>query len=295
MSIDDATTPGQMEDWLRKRIDTLTHARDIYAIGSYGWLDAYTEDSELIGHAMWQVSPPFGIDVSIHESALRPGQTELDPWQAALAISGVEFDGMMDAARLSLGLALFHADRVKDVLVGGRDFYELHYMSAMIALGMASERIRAFFIAGVHRKTEDEYERGKHDGKHRKHYTTPFIEALAAMTGGSEMLAEALQGLPVLAEGAQEFTKARNAIVHDLATELGRLEKRRIKNELPSEWPKDAIDFDAMRRAGQEAEQRHRQQIDDALDGPVSWYKLLVELSNKVFMAEYETRRALGI
>ena len=62
----------------------------IYPISNYGWLDAYTADPEMIGHAMWQTSPPFEFDPFNDKTPV------FTKYQEQLTIIGADFEGLME-------------------------------------------------------------------------------------------------------------------------------------------------------------------------------------------------------
>jgi hypothetical protein len=155
--------------------------------------------------------------------------------------------------------------------------------------------LRDLFIAAVFQKTSRAYDRSTGPGAtERRLFDTPFREA---RTLGKDLpkFEDALPKLERLAMDNLPFRTARNKLVHELATELGRQRQAAIRNlndarADSSAWEKltDA-DFKAMKV---QAEADDARKIAEALDPPMAWYRLLVETANEVFIVENVLRNA---
>jgi hypothetical protein len=187
MSVSDS----DLDDALRKEIEKLLNEAAVYNFGAYGWLDAYTADPEYIGHAMWQVEPSLDFDSFNGD---RQPQAAIPDWQQWLAISGADLVGLMNAARMSIGLFLFQA-KLSEGALFNTEFYDLHQMSAIIYLATASERLREFFIAAAFRKSKKAYNKGvQYKGQERGGYVIPFEEAKDSFALLSDELLDPLKG-----------------------------------------------------------------------------------------------------
>lgn len=216
-----------------------------------------------------RLSLTFGISVAVHEN--KPTPEPLPPWKQFLAISGADFEGLMIAARLSIGLALFHRDGATGRSPAIDNFLQLHLMGATVALGSASDRIRDLFIAtAFHQKTKayglERPGESKQAKKLRGSYRGPFDDALFRFGNRPDlnpMVIASLEALPSTAEQVQEHRDTRNEIVHEIATEMGQRERWLIEQPAETEQASEM----------------------EAVAGPIGWYKLLMTLSNHVFIA----------
>src|ERR1700752_3296412 len=108
-------SPRAITQYIREEIRTLLQANDIYELESYGWLDAYNDivDPELIGHPMRQRDSFWWRFLFATDC---PNPPQLTPWEKSLVIADGDFEGLMEAARLSIGLMLFQRDKVGERL-----------------------------------------------------------------------------------------------------------------------------------------------------------------------------------
>jgi hypothetical protein len=277
-------SPRIISEYIHREMTSLLHANNVYRLDSYGWIDAETHDPALVGHAMRQTdSLAFRLLVGDHPPPL-------SPWQKFLIIAAEDFEGLLEATRLSIGLMLFQSD-----IVGERpdtfdtSLISVHLMSSMFFLGAASDRLRDVFVAAVSNKTTTEYHHGKYNKQKRSWYKTPFIEAIEYLQ--SRPFSDSIAKLPPLTETIHTFRDMRNEIVHVIATELAQRGKELVNNP-PSahddetvelHWePTEAIITESLKQAEKEAETEHRNRISR----PIRWYQLLIEASNHVFIIE---------
>jgi hypothetical protein len=281
-------SPQAINAYMREQMTKLLHANDIYAFDAYGWIDADTHDPEMVGHAMHQVD---SLSWRFREAAMAcPNPLRLERWAQRLVISGGDFEGLMKAARLSIGVMLFQDSLVTDHIDASDSLFQLHLMSAMILLNIASDRLRDFFIAAAFRKTTGEYTGDyKKSQNKRPSYSKPFHQARERLQHPLSAPAGRLCGL---AGKIQKFRSGRNEIVHDVATELGRLEELLVDNP-PSRAHEDQFDWEEItdemiQRFSEETKVAHQKRISY----PMDWYRLLIDASNYVFIIENTLRQA---
>jgi hypothetical protein len=291
-----ATIPSlrEVDQRIYEEMTALLHANQIYDLGSYGWIDADTHDPDLVGHAMAQTdSFAWRFLLAAMDS---PSPPKLTNWQKSLAISGGDFEGLMETARLSIGLMLFQDAHRENA--HAREFLSLHLMGAMFLLGAASDRLRDFFIAAVFHKIAerpragfptDYYARRSFQNRDRHQYVTSFYEAaLSKLAAPHGSIASSLAKLPELAEEIEKFRSMRNDIVHRIATEQGQ-QQHSLVNEPPSKAREDTdweSTVEMVRELSEQTEAEHRERISN----PMRWYRLLVEASNHVFIIENTLR-----
>ena len=173
---------------------------------------------------------------------------------------------------MSIGLFLMQAKLSRNNPFNEDDLLDLHWMSSVIYLSTASERIRALFIAAVFRLSATEYARGKYIDKNRNWYTTPFIEAIDTLTNPSPELGEALAKGPTLAEEIRRLREQRNELIHELATAIGRRRRASLDQRPPSDELRSEIDFAALQNVIKENEAKRTsrdclRQSDNSLIG----------------------------
>jgi hypothetical protein len=95
-----------------------------------------------------------------------------------------------------------------------------------------------------------------------------------------------------------EYIKRRNILVHEIATQRGRREKKRLSDPQRGRWEKNRLSDPSVpeqdraerhRRAAAEHEQRVAKVLNTSMD----WYKLLVRASSDIF--EYSLRKYAGV
>lgn len=288
-------TARQLDAALRAKIELLLSAAKVWNLHSYGWINAYDADPEFIGHAMWQTDPPFEHDhlwgIRRRRNASPPPRPQPTEKEELLSVSGADFDGLMDAARMSIGLFLLQVEAMREFQFHDDRFFDLHQMSAIIYLATASERIREFFVAAAFGVPQQAYQEGAYGKSKRTKYTTPFLEAKEMLSEASPDLAEPLSKALPLAEQIVELRKTRNKLVHELATAIGRRERQMLQ-ERPQSPAVDDFKFEDFQKMKEAAKALHERRIVDAMRPLADWYDLLARLSNEVFKIEHVLRGA---
>ena len=100
---------------------------------------------------------------------------------------------------------------------------------------------------------------------------------------------DALSRAYPLADEIRKLRETRNELIHELATAVGRRERRLI-NERPSStgWGHD--DFETLQKLRHESESVNRQRISETTTQLTEWYALLARASNEVFIVEHQLR-----
>jgi len=144
---------------LRDQASELLCSNEIYEIFSYGWSDQDTFDTDHIGHAMWQTSPPFEPDWTalLNGTPINHKPTKRDE---ILLLSGEDFAGTMIFARHSLGMALLcatAADTKTLMIDRNQEWFWHQYATTLQWLNIASDRIRDFFLMASFGQTKKQY------------------------------------------------------------------------------------------------------------------------------------------
>jgi hypothetical protein len=284
----------ELSEAIRAEMESALIAAGVWEIGSMGWVDAETMDPETVGHAMWQTDPPLDIDwttfAARHARAEPPGPPPAE-WLKLLAISGADFEGLIKAARLSIGLFLIQTKIIRTTEFSDDDFFELHWMSAVIYLATAAERLREFFVAAAFRQTQAEYRaRGRcYRDQERARYATPFLEALELFR--SSELSSELEKLNGMASSIQTIRDKRNELVHELATSMGHRERQRLSEQHQRRAPTRDVSFAEMQAAVVVMKDERTDRMAKTTKELADWYALLLSASNEVFVVEHGRRQ----
>jgi hypothetical protein len=297
-------SPRAITQYIREEITTLLQANDIYELDSYGWLDAYNDivDPELIGHPMRQRDSFWWRFLLATDS---PNPPQLIPWEKALVIADGDFEGLMEAARLSIGLMLFQRDKVGERLDTfdtsiSLPMISVHLISAMSFLSSASGRLRDFFISAVFKKITERPTRRRggmfptgtefyEKNSERKKYAAPFKEATDKFKGHVDSsIANAATQLTALADEIENFRLMRHSIIHVIATDLASNRKKLVDN--PPSAVGDDNDFQIDWEATHKMVEKEEFEYQERLAQPLHWYKKLIEASNHVFIVERALR-----
>jgi hypothetical protein len=267
-------------------------AAGIYDIDAYGWLDSDTVDSEYVGHAMWQLNPPYEPDFAALTGEA-PAQQRPSGFARDLVTNGADFEGLIKAARLAAGLMLAAKEEQTEPSMGTQPLFWLNHMTCILSLSMASDRLRTYFVIAA---------TGQRFGKYKPLDGEPAKYALTFERARTILSERRITDAPVdalilcliaYAERIQPFRTRRNRLVHGIATHIGRESSQLAKRE--------AELFDERARPLRVDEHHipkenvpgtssnigdYRQAITDV----VEWYNLLLDASAKVFELEYILR-----
>ena len=208
MSVQKFITTEKLVEYLDQEANSLLLSHDVYDIGNYGWQSEDTEDPDYIGHAMWQTSPPFETEWGylFGNGPVRHRPTDK---KKLLTVAEHDFEGLMRASRLSIGLCLLHRTIAIQKPFDDNHYFWLHYTDAILQLNMAADRIREYFIMAFFNSTPDEY---KKSGRRNGWFVRPFIAARDRCRQGqvTSYIANAIAPLPDIADQIYRFRESRN-------------------------------------------------------------------------------------
>ncbi|WP_160285988.1 hypothetical protein [Pseudomonas knackmussii] len=259
----------------------------IYNIDHYGWSDIDTVDPDFVGHAMWQVSPPYEFSLYGSRPSRRP--SELD---RILTVSGSDFIGLMHAARETIGLCLLHKDSAAKRPFDTDKKFWLHHASSMMLLNIASDRVRSFFVAARFNCSPVEYDK---KGKKSKQYTAPFIEAWEGLHEDDVSLKSLLEEIKQLSNNVFESRGKRNKLVHEVLSRDGSMHVRLMDMEQESfdnscEKLVSASDSEFSFPDIDYVFEKNNKELLEAVMEVVGWYKVLAKFSGLVFEVEHHLR-----
>ncbi len=266
-----------MED-LYDQIKRAAEGAGLYAVESYGWLNENDADPEFLGHAMWQTEQPM-----LAESTDAP----LSRVDVELLTAGEDFYGLMEAARIAAGLAVFRLPHVS-----GQPFHNDHLfwsqtLQAVIALGTATDRLREFARIGF---------RGgwpKRSGNTGE-WEVPFGAAATLVSTAPPFVRDAGVRLQSVGAILHHRRKVRHEAVHELATKVAK-----STNELAThvhEHGRRALEvehlpYEEIQRRYEDGHAAVLREHREAIEQIKSWYLLLVRASSDTFIVENWIRR----
>ena len=268
-----ATDTQALFDPIDKAVTAALHDNHIYPISSYGWLDAYTADPKMIGHAMWQTEPPFEFSYGTESE-----QSEPTEYQRYLTILGADFEGLMELACNSLGIVLWRQNETIVDHFGDNAKFWSHYTGTLLILSMASDRLRDFFVMAYFNVNFTKYRSQKRE------FRGPFVESRLSPRGVGTQLKKLLP----LVEEIQKNRSIRNKLVHEVATRSGKMNQSLFNSR------RKALGKEPIREAKQswgKWKQEVAREIKDSGRYLSGWYNTLVSASNLVFEIEHRLRK----
>lgn len=166
----------------RNYVEEALDQQQFYSVAGYGWADFETVDPASYGHALWQTSPPAQPHWEVILNGGAP-RTQTTTAQEKLAIYGEDFTGAMIAARHHAGLALSIQNTTDPAKIDEDGHYWTYIASSILWLGIASERIRDYFVLAVFQQTIREC-KARFGG--RVPWAHPFAESIAVARNRDE-------------------------------------------------------------------------------------------------------------
>lgn len=280
-------------------LDSALLAEKVFDISSYGWLNADDTDPDFIGHAMWQIDQP-SIDYKalMGESPVQSRPNELDK---EILTAGEDFCGLMQASRISIGMALvWHRKAVLD-LMNENAFFWNHHTDTFLKLEIASDRLRKILIVSCTGNPSRNFKHFAEQRAWKDWYTTPFIHAgLLLQERGivDERIAEPLMAILDLSNEIYNFIAQRNKVVHEIATRIARSTQKSLSNLQHLHDRQKRLGFSPKRPdlcswvpTGEDWSEERRRELDVAKEELIRWYNILVQASSQVFQIEYWSRQ----
>lgn len=276
MTITKFLSTDKLIEYLEEELRTLLNDRGVYEVEHYGWMDDDVPDPDYIGHAMWQVSPPA---VAFQGGRDRQGKARSEAVIDRLMSVGMEFTALVKSSRLSLGHALLHEEMARSSTYGDDLNFWLHNADAMMKLGMASLKIREYFVVSLINERVEAYDHQlmakfvRADGS-QADFMTPFKEAnglIDEKVRNRFQLENCFSALVPIMGVANAYYQNRNTVPSPHAA--------RDRN--------DRVDAGEACTDCAGHETNGRPEIDMAIREMTNWYRTLVEASNLVFLVEH--------
>ena len=184
---------------LIREIEAALLKEKVYDISAIGWLNADDPDPDLIGHAMWQIDQP-SIDFNAlwgeHPVQGRPGDIEKE-----ILTAGEDYCGVMQACRLSIGLALIWYQQAYETPFNQDSFFWVHHTDAFLKLEIASDRLRKVLVIACTGSPSKRFKEKAEAHGWKDWYVTPYQHATDLLKERNLLdsrCAEALERIPAL-------------------------------------------------------------------------------------------------
>jgi len=276
-------------------VEIALNEASIYDIGSYGWVNENDEDTDLIGHAMWQTNQPsFDHNALFREAPVhrRPKEIEKE-----ILVAGEDFCGLMQASRISIGLMILWYPQARQKPFNENSFFWVHHTDAFLKLSIASDRLRDLLIVACTGNTAKSY---KDMGRSYRYYVKPFQDASSLLANrglNDHHLAEPLAVLPNFADQLFTYIDRRNKIVHEVATRMAKIVgksvsdlQERYDHEQEHGFTPPSRDPSVWATGTDTHFKELQSKIDCSSLEITEWYRLLVQASNSIFQVEYWSR-----
>lgn len=300
MPVSKFISTSKLFEYLDNEVSEALMRNGISSLHNYGWQDEGTPSDEYIGLAKWSLDGIHTLEYVDSPDAYYPRDEH-----ERLHLITDDLESLMEIARLAIGHTLWMADLAKSDAFDHNHSFWLNHINSLTLLGMVSDRVRDLFLAICFRTSFKRYKRRYEDDPigdlNSGHYQYPFVHA-------QQYFANSLASTPYLCEIENELKElcllagviydrrvARNATVHDVATQAGHLTKRyyeKLKNGLllvgaeVTDSPESKWDMHVA---------EHRVLIDAAVSDTSKWYLDLVKATSLVFDVEYALRQAAVI
>lgn len=292
-------TNAKLLEYTEKYINELLNEYNLFPLINYSYIEHDEPNPDYAGIASWYSSPLTDLgDPSFNPEDLTPAQKKV-------VIAGVEFEGMLDSARMSIGYQLLYLDNacnpvfenidvswLKPPFLGGTTLFCLHLNNALITLNIASDRVRELFLVLLEMEGI-EYCDKNHNGS-KAAYSKPFKEARSTFQISEEKSAAELKTqldkAARLSQEVQGFREYRNKVVHEVGSQNARLTIKLLDTPYRTEEEKIST-YEYNEELLTKHEQEKKDKIIFESKKTIDWYGKLVELVNCVFWIESLIRK----
>lgn len=288
---------SKLFEYLDSEVSEALMRNGIASLYNYAWQDEETPSDEYIGLAKWSID---GIHTLEYGASL-DAQYSRDEYER-LQLICADLESLMEIARLAIGHTLWTGELAKSDVFDHNHYFWLNHINSLTLLGMVSDRVRDLFLAIFFRLGFDQYKtlnKKKPIGDlDSGHYQYPFANAqqdyannLATKPYLCDVENE-LNELYLLAGAIYIRRKARNATVHEVATQAGHLTKRYYEKRKNGLLLAGTEGTDSPERKWDKHVAKHKVLIDAAVSETSKWYLDLVKATSLVFDVEYAIRQA---
>lgn len=297
MSVQKFISTSKLFEYLDNEVSEVLMRHGIASLYNYAWEDEETPCDDYIGLAKWSLD-----GIHLLEYVESPDAYYTHEEHKRLQLICADLESLMEIARLAIGHTLWMADLAKSDAFDHNHYFWLNHINSLTLLGMVSDRVRDLFLAIYFRTDFDRYK-----DLHKKdsvgdlnsgHYQYPFAHARQdyasnwASTPYLRDVENELNELCLLAGAIYERRKARNATVHDVATQAGHLTKRYYKKRENGLFLAGADVAESPDRKWDTHVTEHGVSIDAAVSDTSKWYLDLVKTISLVFDVEHALRQA---
>jgi hypothetical protein len=276
---------------LREQTAELLNAAGIYSVLDYAWEGENTPADDYVGLAMWSTDAPFEPDWFGWNRTKPP--TMPAKQQEAYYKAAEDFLGTMELARNAIGLVLYSFEHRKpdSILDDIEPFWE-HSAGAALWLNIAADRIREYYVTARFGVPPEEYEA---QGT-RNNFRKPFDAFEPNETPNAQKAAADLRSD---AKELEKRRKARNTIVHEVASRQGRNALLSLKHQKeessqvlyePRTTANLVEEAKSWKEATEAIQAERRKEMEDTIADLKRWYLLAVHACGLAFEYEYWKR-----
>lgn len=297
MPVSKFISTSKLFEYLDNEVSEALMRHGIASLYNYAWEDEETPRDEYIGLAKWSLDGIHPLKYGESPDSYYPRDEH-----ERLQLICDDLESLMEIARLAIGHTLWMADLAKSDAFDHNHYFWLNHINSLTLLGMVSDRVRDLFLAIFFHMRFDQYKarnKKKRIGDlNSGHYQYPFAHAqqnYANNLASTPYLCDIeneLKKLCLLAGVIYDHREARNATVHDVATQAGHLTKRYYEKRKNGFLLAGAEVADSPEGKWDTHVAEHRVSIDAAVSDTSKWYLDLVKATSLVFDVEHALRQA---
>jgi hypothetical protein len=214
--------------------------------------------------------------------------SELDELTKAKALAGEDFFYYLELAWRGMGLTLLYAEHREHSWSSQQDVTWYHLGSSLVALAIASDRIRDLFVLATYGLKLRAYRFGE-KGAYPRPFQDFANQAPGQRSGEVVTLSHRLVGQAMIVDPVR---KLRNVLVHEIASQHAQTLRELINRPPPKEQGPTSED---MLRASQFEHDlfSHNAGIDQRVGDIKSMYTALVRMGSDVFELEHMLRNSI--
>lgn len=297
MPVSKFISTGKLFEYLDNEVSEALMRHGIASLYNYAWQDEETPSDEYIGLAKWSLDGIHTLEYVESPDAYYP-RDEHERLQLICA----DLESLMEIARLAIGHTLWMADLAKSDAFDHNHSFWLNHINSLTLLGMVSDRLRDLFLAIYFRTDSNQYKVDYQSDRigdlKPGFYQYPFAHAQQNYTNNLASkpylcnVENELNELYLLAGAIYVRREARNATVHDVATQAGHLTKRYYQKQRNGLLLAGAEVAECPEGKWDTHVAEHRVLIDAAVSDTSKWYLDLVKATSLVFDVEHALRQA---
>lgn len=275
----------------------LLRKHEVYAIGPMGYLDSETRNPHYLGICHWIEKPRVDLESAYFDFETQKNVSQFNvratDEEIELQTISADIEGLFDLSYLSIGqlLVIFEgstgvsrykkfAGQPIKLTPNDKSLYWLNYNSTIIHLSTLSDRlfkylVQTFYLSGIDIDRNESTDFDHNVFYKVKHYVTHF----------SAPVQIDFKKLKSLAKKVKDRKKIRNSMIHEVSTDLARIEKSFVSSSQLADQHGLLEKNITKENCSEEIEE-----VNTPVELCKSWYSDLIELANMIFLIEKQSR-----